>query len=231
MARSVTLAQLLVRVRQRADIESKLQRFADSELTDNINEGIAATYDELIKARGHGYYQTDKTVTTVSGTSLYALDAAFLVLENVATTINGRPITLVEFELAERARLTDPNYGWNGAPFAFRIRGSNIEFLPTPTGVYTITLTIVPAATLLVGTTDTFDGIDGWEELAVCWAARQAAIKNGAWQLVGTLQQDMDSVKDRIRSLASKRNAASPARIIDVRRIEREQRSRLYRCR
>lgn len=230
MARSVTTAQMLTRVRRRADIESKLDRFPDAGLIDDLNEGIADLWDELVKARGHGYYQSDITITTVAGVSQYALDATFLSVENVAAKIQGRNITFTPFELAERAELTNVGSGgWTGAPFMYRLRAGFVELLPTPTGVYTVTMTIVPAAKLLAGNQDTFDGINGWEEMPICWAARKAAIKNGAWTLVGVLKEDIESVRERVRALAPKR-AAGPGKIIDVRLIERQQRSRRFRA-
>lgn len=228
MARPVSLAQMVLRVRQRADIENKNQRFSPNEIQDALVEGIAETYEKLLLARGHGYYEKDVALSTVAGQSLYPLEATFMSLKNVSMVYNGETVTFTPFDLQEAAQLRSPGAG--GVPCRYRVRASNIELLPVPSGVYTVTLTIVPAPPTLVDDNfDDFDGICGWEELAICSAARKAAIKNGYWQLVGVLEKDIESVKERIAALAPKRNEGPPNKILDVRSIERQNRRYRFR--
>ncbi len=63
----------------------------------------------------------------------------------------------------------------------------------------------------------TFDGINGWEEYLVCFAARCALLKDDERELAGEMLQEMERLKLRIQALAPKRDMHRARRVKDVR--------------
>lgn len=224
MARSVSLTTLITRVRQRVDIEaaSAMARFPDAELTDNLNESLAELYDLIREAWGQEYFRaTSPVINTVAGTSLYSLPADFLSLISVDVMINGQlAVNARRFNEKQANALRAIPFGpvqWNMyTPIYYRPRASNIEFLPTPNGVYQIFLNYIPTPTRLVSGGDTFDGIGGWEEYAVLDAAIKAMKKDNDYETVGSLEQSKAAMADRIRRMAPQRDAGEPEVARDI---------------
>lgn len=208
-----TLAQLRTEARQRADMETDDSFIADSELTRMINQSIKELRDLLIENQGHEFFLTTQVITTVAGTSSYALNSAFYQLLGVDVTVGGSVYTALPFNFHERNSFLNSS-GWGNCPVYYRIEGSNIVFIPTPGGAHTVTLWYIPQFTDLSSDSDTFDGISGWEEYVVVDAAMKMLEKEES-DTSALMARKMVLV-DRIRSLAAKRDAGMPARIVDV---------------
>jgi hypothetical protein len=221
VARGVSLSTLQTRVLQRANLEGALTFITTSELTDHINESLAELYDLIRGVFGQDYYRSSFAITTVNGTSAYALPADFLALISVDVQVSGGPqnITLTAKPYMENERNLYkflPATWTFGQPIYYRLQATNINFIPTPPGGWTVTLNYVPTPTKLANPGDTFDGVAGWEEYAVLDAAIKCLLKDGDLEMVAQLEQRKMAIRVRIEALAPERDAGQPERVHDV---------------
>ncbi len=223
MALSRTVAQFLTDMRQRSDNEgtSALDRFPDPECILYLNRAVWAFHRIVVESRGGNYKVSAVSVPTVSGTSVYALDAAFYRLLNVNATLNGHKIWLDSFDENERAQLSDANNGWSGQPFKYSLVGSNIELLPTPTAVYTIEVRFVPdPPTLVAG--NSYDAVNGdGVNFIVDTAAGFMASKDENWELYNSLKSSAATCKEALEMSLPNRDQNTPPRIQNVRPMSR----------
>jgi hypothetical protein len=224
VARAVSLSVLEQRVLQRANLEGAVgasgQKFIQSgsaELDDVINESIAALYDEIRSQYGQDYYVSQANFNTVANQDTYSLPADFLNLLGVDVFFGTNLIiTARPYMWTERNR-----YKWYPGwiytqPVFYRLFGSNIKFIPTPSGAFAITLNYVPVPTKLVNPTDAFDGINGWEEWAVLDAAIKLLVKDGDMEMIQVLTAQKADVQRRLEQLAGQRDAGNPERVQDI---------------
>ncbi len=218
MALTRSVAQFLTDARQRSDNEgtSALDRFPDLECILYLNRAVWAFHRVMVESRGGNY-----KVSTVNGTSVYALDAAFYRLLNVNATLNGHKFWLDSFDENERAQLSDANNGWSGQPFKYSLVGSNIEFLPTPSAVYTIEVRFVPdPPTLVAG--NSYDAVNGdGVNFIVDTMAGFMALKDENLELHDRLKASVASLKEALEMSLPNRDQNSPPRIQNVRPMSR----------
>lgn len=184
MARTVTLLSLRTWARQLADVEGD-PNITDAELTSLANRHLCEVYDALVDAGPPDMYASSTTVTTASGTTLYALPADFR--------------NLVELYVAESStqlRLLHPV--GNGQRGRYR----------APTGVWTLTLEYIPAPPTLTVDGDTFDGVSGWEELIANLMARDIMVKRE--QDPSVVLNTIDRLNGRIASRSRNRDRGHP---------------------
>jgi hypothetical protein len=219
MARTATLEEMRDRAYQRGGYESAVKRFPEAEVNGLINESIADLWDQLLRVRGVDSFETITTITTVAGTSVYGIPAGFYELLAVSVNAgNGLGSYPVErFMMKERPGLANPAIPRYGYPYFYKLLGQNIELLPIPQGAYSVEVRYVPTATELAADSDTFDGVNGWEEWVVVDVARKMATKERDWEQLGALQADLRRLEDRIRALGGARDRASNRRVVDVR--------------
>jgi len=219
MARTATLLEMRNRAYQRGGFENATARFPTAEVNALINESIADLWDQVLRARGFDKYETTTTVTTSAGTSTYALSWMFYELLGVSINPGSglRSYPLERFMALERPELADTSVPRTGYPYYYKLLGDNIELLPIPQGAYSVELRYIPAATRLVSDSDTFDGINGWEEWVVVDVVRKMATKERDWEFVAALQGDLSRLAERIRTLAGARDRAGKQRVVDVR--------------
>lgn len=175
MARTRTLTLLLEDVRYLADIEGQTARHSDSQLTRRINQAIAAyrrKYREL--------FVVSSTVSTVAGTATLTLPTALDALERVSITVNGSTWVLYPSNSVERhdfdVGFTQPA---DSVPSTYRLEGASLYLMPTPGGVYTVTLTYLPQQTDLATGSDVFDPVvSGGEDWVVAAAALDVATRD-----------------------------------------------------
>lgn len=223
MSRNVTLGTLRARVQRRVDIESATARFTVAELNDVVNEGIAALWERIARARGHdGYYRKSQAFTTLSNQSNYDLATIgagdFYHLVSIDVVIGGANLVLTArpFMENERNRFKFLPTGWNyGHPIYYELQGNQISFIPNPSGGFQCTLNYVPVSPTLVSDSDTFDGISGWEEYAVLWAAERCAVKQRQLDMAGYLSGMLAREEERIRIFCAERDD-QPERVHDV---------------
>ncbi len=94
--------------------------------------------------------------------------------------------------------------------------GSNIEFIPTPSGNQTIRLWYIPRMVELLKDTDTTtSGISGWIEYVIVRAAKYALDKEESDS--SRLTEELMFLKQRIEESAPSRDAGLPDTISDSR--------------
>jgi hypothetical protein len=194
MARLVTLASLRQQSQQRADMENSTF-LGTSEWNANINASAAELYD-LLTTVYEDYFQDSITFTTVAGQDKYTLPSTFFKLLALDQQ-NGAsmPTTCKPFEFAERNRFAKYN-----------------------TVGQTFEVFFVPACPLLVLDTDTFDGVNGWDEYIVIDAAIKAKTKEET--SIAELSKAKNDMIARIRASAPNRDAGMSGSVVDVSRID-----------
>ena len=156
MARSVTLLNLRTWARQLASVESD-PNITDTELTALANRHITEVYDLLIDAGPPDYYVAATTITTVIGTTAYAVPANFRSMLDVYVAESATTVRAVQpMRPGDRGRYRAP----------LSVQSVTLEYIPTPT--------------LLAADGDLFDGVSGWEELVANLMARDVMIKQEA---------------------------------------------------
>jgi hypothetical protein len=190
MARTVTLSSLRTWARQLADVECH-PTSAHAELTALANRHLTEVYDALVNAGPPEYYASSTTVTTVAGTTLYALPADFRTLLDVYSHESDTDL-----------RLIHPVGNWQ--------RGRYVA----PTGVWTCTVEYVPTASALVADGDTFDGVSGWEELIANMMARDVMVKREADPSI--VINTIDRMQARISTRARSRDRGHPKYTTDA---------------
>lgn len=155
MARPVTLAELRNRARTLADLP--LSDFAtDPYVNLLINSHLTRQWDLLVDTAGDEYYADNVTIVTLPNIVPYALPGEFYKLVNVFALDSGTP---------GRMRPVRPMTGFDIGDFK------------APVGSYTVQVEFVPCAPRLTADAQTFDGVNGWDELIVSLVARDLRIK------------------------------------------------------
>jgi hypothetical protein len=194
MARTVTLATLRQKAQQRADMENSTFLSA-SEWNGLISDSASELYDILVTVY-EDYFQSSYAFTTASGTSSYPLPADFyklLGLDQQAGT--NQSVTCEPFEFAERNHYQ--LYNAAGTQF---------------------TLYYIPACPVLASDSDTFDGVNGWDEYIVIDAAIKAKVKEESD--ISELMAAKSAIMKRIEDSAPNRDAGMGGRVVDVHRID-----------
>lgn len=225
MASSVTLAQLRLDARLYADQRpgSSNTFISETELTRLVNLKARELYDLLVEARGADYYANEGTIAIVSGTSRYSLPADFYQLSSVTLEWASQDFELMFPIGSTRERNNFQNwqgYEQNWTRYSrkgYKLRASQIEFLPEPRTDVTCRLQYVPVFTALVADGDTFDGINGWEKmLALGVAIEMRAIEKRSASDLASLYGEQLA---RVEALKTERDAEAPKEIVDERRL------------
>ncbi len=221
MASSVTLAQLRLDARLYADQRpgSATSFITESELTRLVNMKARELYDMLVEAHGSDYYATEATVAIVSGTTRYSLPADFYALSSVTLEWTDLDHELL-FEIGTHRQRTplEASRQWSRyEPKAYKLRASQIEFLPEPRSDVTCRLQYVPVFVSLVADGDTFDGINGWEKMLTLGVAMEMReIEKRPSASLASMYAEQIA---RIETLKAERDAESPREIVDVQRM------------
>lgn len=211
---SVTLATFRQRARQRADmVNSKF--ITDAELNTYINASLTELYDLLLSSRGENYYVVSYDFTTTSTNDTYALPTDFYKLLGVdLVSSNTQSITLKAFRWQERNRFREPFYNQRVYNLMYQIRNNDLVFIPTPNAVQKIRVWYIPRTEELALDTDTFDGINGFEEYVVIDAAIKMRVKEES--SVDELLLAKQKMEERIRTMSAARDSTEPPRLVDT---------------
>jgi hypothetical protein len=225
MARNVTLAKIRGLARQYANqrpaganafIPDVAVGVGTSSVNDLINLAITEFYDILVAARGHEAFISSATLALVSGTAIYVLPADFYELFTMTLEWSATDHEVVPdlTSLTERAAFSNFSIWTQWAPKAYRVRGSSIEIVPTPTSAPICRIQYVPTFTDLVNDTDTLDGVNGWEKLVALRVAieMRASAEQAGGDLMGLYQLE----HQRISDMAADRAALATKAVKDV---------------
>lgn len=212
---SITLAQLRVQSRDRADMTNSLF-ISDSELNNYINASIAELHDLLIGAYSSDYYLMSDSFSTVANVDTYALPTDFYKLRGVDIAQNSDNWeSLRPFNFNERNSLNDiPSYTISGNYFRYRLAGDNIVFNPMPVGIYNIRLWYTPVATKLVADNDILKDLNQYSEYVIVDAAIKMMQKEESD--VSVLMAQKGDIRKRIENMAQNRDSGQPESVSDI---------------
>lgn len=218
MARTRTGEALIDDAYLRADLVGATARHPRVSVLRYVNQGAAELYDLLIEARGRAYYAVKpaQTITTTASTSRYALAAAFYRLSSVRVAGPGG-YTLDPFTPQDEPWLREPGVT-AATPTHYEVQPGYIELLPLHQASKSIIVDYVPVFTDLADSSgSTFDGINGWEQYIVYYAAREMYSKDDELAKVREQDQAMAALAQRIAKLAPGRDAFRAERVKNVR--------------
>lgn len=217
----LTLSELRLRSRQRADMESS-EFVGDSEFNYYINSALRELHDILVQSYGENYYVKSATITTTPQQEEYAIssivtDDDFYKLKGLDAQLNGDDFfTLQRFNFNERNRFQ--NFGtWDYLGLTnvrYQLLGSNLRLSPAPDAEVLLRMWYIPSAQELTADTDIYDDINGYSDYIVASAARRALMKEESD--VGELDGELQFLKRRIEEASQNRDAGKPESIEDI---------------
>jgi len=216
MAKTVTLAELRTRSRERADMVYSTF-ISDTEFNQLINTLIDELHD-LLTESSQDYAVSSTNITVGSGSNTIALPADFFKLRGLDLYNDPNdPLPVRRFNFEERNDFSGSSYysAYNYAPVRYRLLGSNILLEPPEAAPGTYRVWYHPVATKLTSDVATFDGVTGWDEYVVVGVAIKALDKEKSD--VGALLLEKEELKKRILKSAPKRDMGLPETITRVR--------------
>lgn len=183
-----------------------------------VNQGIAELWRKLVHVSPDRYVISDDLTTTV-GTSAYALEDDFLAIRRVDRISGTQRIAIERFEFQEVPYYSSDSR--SGAMPRYReigqgVDGSNtqIHFDPDP-GAHTYRIWYVAAPPILTADDDEFDGVAGYEDWAVCYAALRMCQRDETDPTA--IMAEMARIDASIIASASHRDMGRAPRIANVR--------------
>lgn len=233
------LSQIRLAAMQRADrVNSNFVSIP--EWRTYINQAMFELYDLLITVYEDLYVATPAQFTTNGSQFLYPLPDGVITFQsgiNVNDTIVAKPfykllgvdlniqtsnngyVTINKFNFIDRNRFVYPNTAstiYGVFNLQYRIIGSNMEFIPTPSANQGVRIWYIPRLTELLQDTDITDtGISGWIEYVIVRAAKYALDKEESD--TARLTEEILFLKARIEETAANRDAGQPDTISNTR--------------
>lgn len=234
------LSQIRLKAMQRADrVNSNF--VTKAEWTGYINQAMFELYDLLVTVYEDYYVGTPVQFTTDGSTYIYPIPNGSITFSNglnpnasfvapamykllgvdlALQTASNAYVTINKFNFIDRNRFVFPNTAstiYGVFNMQYRVMGSNIEFMPTPSANQSIRLWYIPRLTELLQDTDiTTTGISGWIEYVIVRAAKYALDKEESDS--SKLTEEIIFLKGRIEESAANRDAGIPDTISDTRR-------------
>jgi len=201
MSRISTLAQLRDAVCTRADVVDggTTGRHTTAALNRYINQAIQQ-FRRLVTDSGCTIYIASVQATTSTSSTpdannwaprdYLAMPSNFYHLEGIDIVTGGTTVPMLDFMMLERDLFKlAPAWlatGGAGMPIFYKLGGFNAagdqvaKIIPSADSAYTCTIWYLPIATDLVGDSDPFNGLAGYEEWVVNRAAMDALLRDGA---------------------------------------------------
>lgn len=226
---TLSLGQLRLMSQQRADrVNSKF--VTTPEWNTYINQSLFELYDLLVNSY-EDYALASPVTFSTDGSARYALPngtnysgaSPFYKMMGVDLALNQNDdswIPIPKFNFIDRNNYIYPTMGatfYGAYNLSYRVMGSNIEFIPSPSSGQTVRLWYIPRFTQLLKDTDIADGYSGWLEYVIVDAAIKALQKEESDTSVLLLQKQ--ALIKRIEESASNRDAGQPDTISDTRSI------------
>lgn len=233
-----TLSQIRLAAQQRADrVNSNFVTM--TEWNSYINQSMFELYDLLITTYEDLYLAPPAGIVVNGTTTQYELpngSNTFYNGENFSQTLIPRPfykligvdlalntasnafVTVNKFNFSDRNRFVYPNTAstiYGVFNLQYRVMGSKIMFIPTPSANQAIRLWYIPRLQELLQETDTTDtSISGWIEYVIVKAAYLALTKEESD--TSSLVMQLAALQKRIEESAANRDAGMPDTISDT---------------
>ncbi len=220
---ATTLATMTLQAQRRADMENTTFISA-SEWTGMVNASCQQLHEKLVEAYGNDYELAATFAITTDGTNdKYDLPTDFFKLLGVDLQLSASGasnasgwVTLRRFNFSDRNKYSAPSIQtvFGRTNMQYRLAGGKLWLTPLPAAGQPLRLWYAPRFTPLSGPTDSFDGINGWEEWVVNDVAMKACVKEET--SISDLQRLQAVQEDRLASIVENRDAGSPATTVDV---------------
>lgn len=217
MARTVTLTQLRGWVRSKGDWPDA-NFVTDTELTDEINAGIASLHRLIAAAKGYEYFRTTVPLATDPGIDVVNLPVDFYELLGLWWDQgNGIKVPIRRY-MPNEGENQIQGEGWAGTLMSDNVRYSialaTLRFVPTPQAIHSLKLEYIVAPVRLVGGGDSWDGYAGFEEYPVWYTVATFLQKEESDPSVALAR--MSAIERDIMSTVT-RDRAEPVRAQDLR--------------
>ena len=203
MVATVTLLQMRTDVQVRGGYENSAD-ITPAILNTFINESVKQVWD-ILKSKRDDLLVTSATANTVIGVDATALPATFYQLRKLEIADSSAPSGW------RRLRQTSLDVSHQyaqlfGKKYRYRLQGPSIILHPTPQAVETLRVYFIPVAPTLAADGDTFDGVNGYEDLVFQLALFRCRDRQ---------EQDLTSCTREIARLTAQIQAASDGRDVE----------------
>ena len=217
---TTTLAQLITRVRQRADMVGSTF-VSDSEVVDYINVAMAEIHDLLVDK--YEDYFVSSTTYTLPADNPGTLPSDFYKALGVDFLSGGLTYRMMRFTFQERNMYNAPAIVASRiADTRYAIQGNQIKFIPSPSTSGTVTLIYVPESQQFSAgsTSDTIVSkappiAKGYEEYLVVDAAIKCLMKEESNTQPHMIYKEQ--LRKRLEAASANRDAGESSKITDVR--------------
>lgn len=198
-----SLAEARTAAFQRANMEyaagvPDTERFiTNAEVDRDLNQGYKELYGFLVR---HGMHRAETLYTiTTDGSKSYALpDDLYAMLTVHRVESDDTAVRLPRHDVRVRVG-TAFNSGFANS---YRVVGKDIEFNPVSSGE-TVEVKYIPVPGDLVSDADQLDGVLGWEEYPILYAAVKMLQKEGSHNAAAALRSDMRELLERVKTEAA----------------------------
>ena len=198
---TITLADLRARVRFLGDFDNSRfgqpsQSVSDARLDEVINDSLRATYDLFLTYRGEQFVKEQAgSPSTIAGGNAVTLASDFYRLWQVEVQEGSDYYPLRHINLREAWRFQNSSSQPRG--LTFRLLANTLVFYTTPTGNYPLRIWYAPAFAALATTISSFDGINGFERLAIARSVLDLKMREGmpAQEWAAKVQQYTDELR------------------------------------
>jgi hypothetical protein len=191
---------------------------SEAELGDYVNASAQELYDVLVGAFQDYYLSLTSNTTLTSGQDTISLPADFYKLRGIDRLLDGGSEwqTVQPFSFAERndrqGMVGLTSYTYQDSGIRYRLQGASIKLTPTDDCAGTYRVWYVPNMPALVADSDTFDGINGWEDYVVVDAAIKCLMKEES-STTG-LERQKSALLKRIQDMSVQRDSGAPEVIV-----------------
>lgn len=220
MALTQTRTQLRANVRRFTNTggTNALARHPDTDLNEYLDRALGSLHRALNEfIPDQRILSSSSIALSTAGGSTYSLPATFDTLISVDITANGHKSWLTAFDMNEQPSLTSPDSSYSGTPIAYRLRGSNIVYLPAPAGNMTSVIWYVPTPTQFTSDGDTVDTINRLDDYLIAYASQFVAIKDKDTERLNICKGQIADMREDIALVARNRDRNSPPGVVDVR--------------
>jgi hypothetical protein len=201
---NVTVATVRTKVRERTNYEQS-QFVTNSELNGMISDSYRELYDLLVTTF-EGWYVSSTDFPIASGNT-FAVPADFYRLAGVDVVVSAPD----QLQTLRRVTFAERNTGRRG----YDLRGNTVVITPAAWAPgNTFRLFYVPVPAVLDDDADTFDGVDGWEELVILDVCLKVLAKSGEDASLFAAQKA--AMLQRVEAAAHNRDEGEPTHITDV---------------
>jgi hypothetical protein len=233
----MSLAQIRQMAQERADrVNSNFVTLP--EWNQFINQAMYELYDLLITVYEDYFKAPSATFSCNGNQQIYPLPNGMLTFLNdqrssfvaqpfykllgvdlALNNANNAYVTVNRYNFIDRNRFVYPNTAstiYGVFNLQYRLMGSNIEFIPTPSGGQLIRLQYIPRLPVLIADTDLSTiGFSGWLQYVIIRAAKYALDKEESD--TATLTEELLFLKQRIEETSFNRDVGMADTISDTR--------------